>query len=101
MTRQQRRKAERMQAKANKFQTSSNSWQMYKATNPFTGVESILTQEQADALKKIKQLEYQINVVETDYSGSNTKRCKMIDEFDELRHAFAEKWSKIYMEQLD
>ena len=101
MTRQQRRKAERMQTKANKFQTNSNSWQMYKATNPFTGVESILTQEQADALKKIKQLEYQINVVETDYSGSNTKRCKMIDEFDELRYEFAEKWSDIYMAQLD
>ncbi len=98
MNRQQRRKAERT---ASKFQTSNNSWKMYKATNPFTGVESILTQEQADALKKIKQLEYQINVVETDYSFSNTKRCKMIDEFDELRCEFAEKWSKIYMEQLD
>ena len=101
MTRQQRRKAERMQAKANKFQTSSNSWQMYKATNPFTGVESILTQEQADALKKIKQLEYKINVVHANDFDNAEMVYKMIDEFDELRYAFAEKWSKIYMEQLD
>ena len=60
-----------------------------------------MNQEQVDAFKKIKTLEYEINVVETDHTGSNTKRCKMIEEFDELRFEFAEKWSKIYMEQLD
>jgi len=98
MNRQQRRKAERT---ASKFQTSNNSWKMYRCENPFTGAVSIMNQEQVDAFKKIKTLEYQINVVETDYSGNNTKRCKMIDEFDELRSEFAEKWSKIYMEQLD
>ena len=91
----------RLQAKANKFQTSSDSWQMYKATNPFTGAVSILTQEQADALKKIKQLEYKINVVHANDFDNAEMVYKMIDEFDELRYEFAEKWSDIYMEQLD
>jgi len=98
MNRQQRRKAERT---ANKFRTANNSFKMYRCENPFTGAVSILNQEQVDAFKKIKTLEYEINVVETDYSASNTKRCKMINEFDELRYEFAEKWPKVYMEQLD
>ena len=98
MNRQQRRKAERT---ANKFRTGENSFKMYRCENPFTGVVSILNQEQVDAFKKIKTLEYEINVVETDYSASNTKRCKMIDEFDKLRWEFAEKWPKVYMDQLD
>tara|TARA_R110000796_G_scaffold242964_1_gene365310 strand:+ start:401 stop:721 length:321 start_codon:yes stop_codon:yes gene_type:complete len=84
-----------------KYQTSCDSFQFFKCTNPFTGVVSILTKIQADALKKIKELEYQINVVHTDYSGSNLERCQQIEQFDELRFEFAEKWSKIYMQQLD
>ena len=98
MTRQQRRKAERT---ANKFQTSNNSWKMYRCENPFTGAVSMMNEEQVTKFKKIKTLEYEINVVETDYSASNTKRCKMIEEFDELRYEFMEKWSNIYMDQLD
>ena len=98
MTRQQRRKAERT---ASKFQTSNNSWKMYRCENPFTGAVSMMNEEQVTKFKKIKTLEYEINVVETDYSASNTKRCKMIEEFDELRYEFAEKWSNIYMDQLD
>ena len=98
MNRQQKRKAARQ---SSKFQTGASSWRMYRCENPYTGVVSLLNQEQVDAFKKIKTLEYEINVVETDYSINNTKRCQQIDEFDELRYAFAEKWSKIYMEQLD
>ena len=98
MTRQQKRKAERT---AKKFQTSNNTWKMYRCENPYTGAVSILNQEQADMIKKIKTLEYEMNVVETDYTADNTKRCKMINEFDELRYEFAEKWSDIYMAQLD
>ncbi len=74
---------------------------MYRCENPYTGAVSMLNQEQADMIKKIKTLEYEINVVETDYTADNIKRCKMINEFDELRYEFAEKWSDIYMAQLD
>ena len=98
MNRQQRRKAERT---ASKFQTSNNSWKMYRCENPFTGVVSILNQEQADAIKKIKTLEYEINVVHANDFANFDIVNKKIEEFDELRFEFAEKWSKIYMEQLD
>jgi len=98
MTRQQRRKAERT---TSKFQTSNDSWKMYRCENPYSGVVSILNQTQADMLKKIKTLEYEINVVNANNFDEADKVYKMINEFDELRYEFCEKWPTIYMEQLD
>lgn len=98
MNRQQRRKAERT---ARNFRTSNDTWTMYRCENPFTGVVSILNQEQADAFKKIKTLEYEINVVHANDFDNAEMVYKKIEEFDELRFEFAEKWSDIYMEQLD
>jgi len=98
MTRQQRRKAERT---VKKFQTSSDTWKMYRCENPYTGVVSMLNQEQVDAFKKIKTLEYEINVVHANDFNNAEMVYKKIEEFDELRYEFAEKWSDIYMAQLD
>ena len=98
MNRQQKRKAARQ---SSKFQTGASSWRMYRCENPYTGVVSLLNQEQVDAFKKIKTLEYEINVVHANDFDNAEMVYKKIEEFDELRYAFAEKWSKIYMEQLD
>ena len=82
-------------------QNKNTENKMYQCKNPYSGVVSIMNQEQVDAFKKIKTLEYEINVVNADNFEEADKVYKMIDEFDELRYEFAEKWSNIYMEQLD
>ncbi len=77
----------------NKMKKNNNNhggW--FMVTNPWTGAMCVLNEVQKNMYVRIKELEFIIN---------SQAKYELINEFDNLRYEFAEKWNKEYMMLLD